>query len=328
MVQADVLTTDEAERGKRETISATRHALPALAAHFADLALKKAPTEARHKLTLKKSVQRGLEASAREAASKLGPKVSVAMVLADSRNGNILGEVGSANYFDGRRQGWIDMTRAVRSPGSTLKPFIYGLAFEQGMIAQETIIEDRPQDFAGYRPRNFDMSYQGDVSIRQALQMSLNVPTVSLLDAIGPARLTTRFIPGLPMAGVAPPCATEPKRLSRRNPPAPFSPNRRHGRSEIFWLASCRRKVHRAAASPTRPAHPMDIATRGLSAMTDVTFSASGSGVPMAAPCRALPVMHLPHRYCSMHSSSRAWSQYLCHARQLEHSEQHVPTCR
>jgi penicillin-binding protein 1C len=193
MVQADVLTTDEAERGKRETISATRHALPALAAHFADLALKKAPTEARHKLTLKKSVQRGLEASAREAASKLGPKVSVAMVLADSRNGNILGEVGSANYFDGRRQGWIDMTRAVRSPGSTLKPFIYGLAFEQGMIAQETIIEDRPQDFAGYRPRNFDMSYQGDVSIRQALQMSLNVPTVSLLDAIGPARLTTRF---------------------------------------------------------------------------------------------------------------------------------------
>ncbi len=85
------------------------------------------------------------------------------------------------------------MTRAVRSPGSTLKPFIYGLAFEQGLIAQETIIEDRPQDFAGYRPRNFDMSYQGDVSVRQALQMSLNVPTISLLDAVGPARLTTRI---------------------------------------------------------------------------------------------------------------------------------------
>ncbi|MBB5702794.1 penicillin-binding protein 1C [Ochrobactrum daejeonense] len=193
MVEADVLTADEANRGTRESISTIRHPLPALAAHFADLALKKAPTEARHKLTLKKSVQSGLEAAARDAASRLGPKVSAAIVLADSRNGNILGEVGSVDYFDGRRQGWIDMTRAVRSPGSTLKPFIYGIAFEQGLIAQETIIEDRPVDFAGYRPRNFDMSYQGDVSIRQALQMSLNVPAVSLLDAIGPTRLTTRI---------------------------------------------------------------------------------------------------------------------------------------
>ncbi len=193
MVEAQVLSKDEAERGLREKISATRHALPALAAHFADLALINAPTEARHTLTLKKSVQRGLEAAAREAASKLGSKVSIAMVLADSRNGTTLGEVGSADYFDAKRQGWIDMTRAVRSPGSTLKPFIYGLAFEEGMIAQETIIEDRPADFAGYRPRNFDMRYQGDVSIRQALQLSLNVPTISLLEAVGPARLTTRF---------------------------------------------------------------------------------------------------------------------------------------
>src|SRR5690606_30658988 len=128
-----------------------------------------------------------------EAAQRLGPKVSVAMVLADSRTGEILGEVGSADYFDGKRQGWIDMTRAIRSPGSTLKPFIYGLAFEEGLIAQETIISDRPSDFSGYRPRNFDMSYQGDVSIRQALQMSLNVPAISLLDAVGPVRLTTRF---------------------------------------------------------------------------------------------------------------------------------------
>lgn len=193
MVEAKILSEDEGARGLREKISTMRHALPALAAHFADLALINAPTEARHKLTLKKSVQRGLEAAAREAASKLGSKVSVAMVLADSRNGNILGEVGSADYFDAQRQGWIDMTRAVRSPGSTLKPFIYGLAFEEGMIAQETIIEDRPADFAGYRPRNFDMRYQGDVSIRQALQLSLNVPTISLLEAVGPARLTTRF---------------------------------------------------------------------------------------------------------------------------------------
>ncbi|TIP96119.1 MAG: hypothetical protein E5X57_38560, partial [Mesorhizobium sp.] len=68
-----------------------------------------------------------------------------------------------------------------------LKPFIYGLAFEQGLLAQETLIDDRPTDFSGYRPKNFDMGYQGDVSIRQALQLSLNVPAISVLDAVGPA---------------------------------------------------------------------------------------------------------------------------------------------
>ncbi len=115
------------------------------------------------------------------------------MIMADVRTGEIVGEVGSADYFDASRSGWIDMTRINRSPGSTLKPFIYGLAFEDGLVSQETIIEDRPADFFGYRPRNFDMSYQGDVSIRQALQLSLNVPAVRLLDAVGPARLMMRF---------------------------------------------------------------------------------------------------------------------------------------
>ncbi len=171
-------------------------------------ALRQQPLASRLQLTIDRRVQEGLEAVAREAATKLGPKLSVALVLADARTGEILGAVGSADYFDASRSGWIDMTRAVRSPGSTLKPFIYGLAFEQGMVAQETMIEDRPADFSGYRPRNFDMSYQGDVSVRQALQLSLNVPAIRLLDAVGPARLTARFrqagvTPTLP-AGEAP----------------------------------------------------------------------------------------------------------------------------
>ncbi len=200
MVTAGVLNEQEAARAAGEPVAGTRLALPALAAHVADVALRKAPSEIRHKLTLSKRVQEGLETVARTAAGKLGPRISIAMVLADASNGEILGEVGSADYFDGGRSGWIDMTRAVRSPGSTLKPFIYGLAMEQGLVAQETMIEDRPADFSGYRPRNFDMSYQGDVSVRQALQLSLNVPAVRLLDAVGPARLTARFR----QAGVTP----------------------------------------------------------------------------------------------------------------------------
>jgi penicillin-binding protein 1C len=200
MVTADILGEREAARAANDTVSEVRFALPALAAHVADAALRKAPSQSRHQVTLRKRVQEGLEAVAKSAAAKLGPRISVAMVLADARTGEILGEVGSANYFDASRSGWIDMTKVSRSPGSTLKPFIYGLAMEQGLVAQETLIEDRPADFAGYRPRNFDMSYQGDVSVRQALQLSLNVPAVRLLDAVGPARLTARFR----QAGVTP----------------------------------------------------------------------------------------------------------------------------
>ena len=200
MVEAGLFGEREAARAALEPVPGRRLPLPALAAHAADAALRNRPGSRSHRLTLVRSVQQNLETVAAEAAQKLGSRVSVAMVMADAMTGEILAEVGSAGFLDASRSGWIDMTRVLRSPGSTLKPFIYGLAFEEGMVAQETIIEDRPSDFAGYRPRNFDMGYQGDVSIRQALQLSLNVPAVRLLDAVGPARLAARFR----QAGVTP----------------------------------------------------------------------------------------------------------------------------
>lgn len=183
----------EAARAELVAVPEKRLALPALAAHVAEAARRKDANAKRHETTLKKSVQVGLESVARAAAFKIGPKLSIAMVMADAQTGDIIGEVGSADYFDASRSGWIDMTRASRSPGSTLKPFIYGLAFEEGLVSQETIIEDRPADFFGYRPRNFDMTYQGDVTVREALQLSLNVPAVRLLDAVNPAKLLIRF---------------------------------------------------------------------------------------------------------------------------------------
>ena len=190
---ADVLGDGEADRAAGDAVPTRRLQLPAYAAHLAEAAIRKQPKAGEYRTTLKRSIQQGLEQVAREASAKLAPKVSLAMVMADVTTGAIVGEVGSADYFDAGRSGWIDMTRVYRSPGSTLKPFIYGLAFEQGLVSQETIIEDRPADFFGYRPKNFDMSYQGDVSVRQALQLSLNVPAVRLLDAVGPSRLMIRF---------------------------------------------------------------------------------------------------------------------------------------
>ncbi len=82
------------------------------------------------------------------------------------------------------------MTRAVRSPGSTLKPFIYGLAIEDGFIHPESLIDDRPIRYGSYAPENFDMTFQGTVTVRKALQLSLNVPAIALLDRVGSSRLT------------------------------------------------------------------------------------------------------------------------------------------
>src|SRR5208282_1190472 len=112
----------------------------------------------------------------------LGPDVSLAMLVVDNATGEVEARVGSPDYFDARRAGQVDMTEALRSPGSTLKPFIYGLGFEDGFIHPETLIEDRPARFGGYAPKNFDFTFQGTVTVRKALQFSLNVPAVAVLD--------------------------------------------------------------------------------------------------------------------------------------------------
>ncbi len=115
------------------------------------------------------------------------------MLVADHTTGEVIAHVGSAGYLDGDRFGAIDMVDAVRSPGSTLKPLIYGLGFEQGIIHPETLIEDRPVRFGSYAPENFDDDFHGTVSVRDALGQSLNIPAVKVLNAVGPGRLTGRF---------------------------------------------------------------------------------------------------------------------------------------
>jgi penicillin-binding protein 1C len=85
------------------------------------------------------------------------------------------------------------MLRAWRSPGSTLKPFIYGLALDEGLIHSASLLIDAPQDFDGYRPGNFDHQFRGPVDAAQALRLSLNLPAVALLDRLGPSAWTARL---------------------------------------------------------------------------------------------------------------------------------------
>mgnify|MGYP001306829382 FL=1 len=193
MELAGLLPAFEVARASEAALPKARKPLPDLAAHLANEATTKRPTEAVISLTLDAGIQARLEQLARETAPKFGPRQSLAMVLADAGSGAVLASVGSTGHLDAQRFGAVDMTRAVRSPGSTLKPFIYGLAFDEAIVAQETLIDDMPANFSGYRPKNFDLSYQGEVSIREALQLSLNVPAVRLLEAVAPQRLIARM---------------------------------------------------------------------------------------------------------------------------------------
>ena len=194
IVAAGRLPADEAAQAKREAVPGGRRAMPMLAPHAADQAVLADPKRKIHRLTIDAMFQRSLEELARERARTLGPDISVAIVAVDNASGEILARVGSADYFDERRAGQVDQTQALRSPGSALKPFIYGLAFEDGVVHPETLIEDRPVRFGAYAPENFDLTFQGTVSVRTALQQSLNVPAVALLDKVGAARLSARLM--------------------------------------------------------------------------------------------------------------------------------------
>jgi penicillin-binding protein 1C len=184
-----LIDSDQATAARSERVPTARRPFPAFAPHLADRALADAPERATHHLTLDITLQSSLEALARETLYGQGERVQIAIVLADHQTGEILASVGSAAFEADRRQGFVDMTQALRSPGSTLKPLVYALAFDQGMAHPETLIEDRPVNFNGYQPQNFDKTYHGTLRLREALQMSLNIPVVQLTDALGPTRL-------------------------------------------------------------------------------------------------------------------------------------------
>ncbi len=193
MADKQVISKAEADRAKGETLRGRRYAFPKLAPHLSEWSLASAPDRRSFSLTIDRDLQMSLEKLARSHARKLGPRLSVAMLAIENETGNVRAHVGSADYFDAHRFGSIDMTRVYRSPGSALKPFIYGLAFESGLAHPETLIEDRPIRFGPYAPKNFDNVYRGTVTIRKALQTSLNIPAVKVLNAVGPSRLIGRF---------------------------------------------------------------------------------------------------------------------------------------
>lgn len=148
--------------------------------------------------TIRFELQSAMNQLVAEERAQLPDKAQIALVAVDNRTGGVVAWLGGTDFFD--RAGQVDLVRAHRSPGSALKPMIYALAFDDRTLHPESLVEDVPVRFKDWLPRNFDRDHQGAVTVRRALQQSLNVPAVLALEKVGPQR----FIATLRSAGIAP----------------------------------------------------------------------------------------------------------------------------
>jgi penicillin-binding protein 1C len=149
--------------------------------------------------TLDLPLQAALERLAAERLDGMPERASVAILVADAATREVRAVV-SGRWGDEARSGDVDLTRAVRSPGSALKPFLYAQAFADGVARPEGRLVDLPRHFGGYAPENFDHAHAGQVTAAEALRRSLNLPAVALLDLVGPLR----FAEGLRAQGAKP----------------------------------------------------------------------------------------------------------------------------
>ena len=176
---------------KAEPIVAQTVREPLLAPLFAERLRRLKPRETRIDTTLDAGVQNIVEQLLASRLAVLPPRVSMAALVVDNTTLAVRAYAGSADFSDEARFSHVDMVQARRSPGSALKPFLYGLALDEGLIHSESLLADAPQSFSGYQPGNFQANFSGPVGVTEALQKSLNVPAVEVLDRLGPQRFVS-----------------------------------------------------------------------------------------------------------------------------------------
>ncbi len=192
MVAAHIIDDSQAKEAMAEPLPARRNAFPALAWHTAGrLARNVSGLQATVVSSIDANLQKRLESLAAVTAASQGADTSVAIMVVDIATRGVRASIGSGGLD--RAGGWVDMTRALRSPGSSLKPFIYGIGFENGIIAPDTRLMDAPTRFGDYQPEDFDRAFHGEVSVKEALINSLNVPAVAVLNRIGPDAFEARL---------------------------------------------------------------------------------------------------------------------------------------
>jgi len=169
---------------------------PMLAPLLAERLKRGAHGKLRIATTIDADLQASVESLLLARARTLPRHASSAVLVLDNATLEVRAYAGSADFSDLERFSYVDMVRAWRSPGSTLKPFLYGFALDAGLIHSESLLADVPQSFGGYQPGNFEQSFHGPVSVSEALTRSLNVPAVEVLDQYGPDRFVDKLRQG------------------------------------------------------------------------------------------------------------------------------------
>jgi penicillin-binding protein 1C len=190
-----------------EPVPQARQEFPLSAPHLADRLTREQPAAHVIQTALDDHLQRAILEIVRRYQSHLEPSATIAVLAVENNDRKVRAYVGSSDFFADRRFGQNDMVTAIRSPGSALKPFIYAMAFDELAAHPETVMPDVALRFGDYTPKNFDGHFRGQVSAREALQASLNIPAVALLDRVGPLR----FVQRVSESGVTPAFPTEAK---------------------------------------------------------------------------------------------------------------------
>lgn len=203
LAEYKVWPNDLIETVRRDEVWVYPRKAPQVAPLLAYRLKNKYPNEDIIHSTIDVSIQYNLEDLAINRVKQLPPKTSLAILVVDHTDMTVKGYVGSADFNDNERFGQVDMISALRSPGSTLKPFIYALALDEGMIHSESLLQDVPRITTDYRPTNFDDGFYGPVSVSDALSKSLNLPAVQLIELYGPKRFAGKLAGiGLPLSSI------------------------------------------------------------------------------------------------------------------------------
>lgn len=189
MVGDGIITEDDAALARREGVPFARQAMPLTAPHLATRLKLRNPHATRIVTTIDANIQGALERLAAQEQPYFGDGTSLSIVVVENRTRNVVAYLGGVNYWGS--SGQVDLAQRSRSPGSTLKPFIYGMAFDGLMLHPASLMMDAPTMFGDYAPKDFEGTFQGAISAQDALRASLNIPAVMALDRIGPLTFTS-----------------------------------------------------------------------------------------------------------------------------------------
>ena len=191
MFRNHFVTQEQYELAMREPLEVQRGSRPFSAPHFSQLIYRNQPPKGQIQTTLDKDLQVYAEKAVRAHLAQLIDQhvTNAAVIVLDNLSGDVLAYVGSADFFDKLHAGQVDGIQALRQPGSALKPFMYALALQNDLTAA-SLLEDEDTFFeGGFRPRNYDKTFHGRISVRQALANSYNVPVIKAVEPLGAGRI-------------------------------------------------------------------------------------------------------------------------------------------